>query len=167
MQVCICACAYTHIQLGVPAVLSTCSNPIKALLLWGLVVLPSARPTAHLKTPFFTQQLPCLRHKHTHAYQHETKVPTSITEMHQHTYYPTIPNSGVCVASKLTSHHPGLLAAITLAPWALVARSPSPLCCAQTTNLLKDKQCSLQQAYVLLHLPSQTPQLHIPVIFNH
>lgn len=50
----LCECVYVHVraQGGVPAILSTCSrNPIKALVLWGLVVLPSARPTAHLKTP--------------------------------------------------------------------------------------------------------------------
>lgn len=157
-----CMCVHEEGFLP-PSALSN-SNPIKALLLWGLAVLPAARPAAHLKPPS-TQRLPltqkyshmkqmCLRTQmHTHAPTH-THINTYI---HTHTIPPF--SKVVCVASELTSHHhPGCWQPLL---WPPGAWPPSELCL--------DNQSVRRQAILApagLDATTHTHRLHIPGIFG-
>lgn len=134
-------CVYVHVRAWgrVPAILSTCSsNPITALLLWGPVVLPSARPTPHLKTPSTHKN--CISHIHIYVSTHETKVQNIHNWNASKHILLHLPKMWcVCVASELTYyHHPGLLAVITLAPWALVTLTKPSMLCSDNQSVKRE-----------------------------
>lgn len=108
------------------------SNPIKALLLplWGLAVLPSARPAAHLKTPSTTNNN-CP--SHTQKYSHmKLKCQHTYTLIYIDRLFHLSQKRRVCVcvASELTSHHhPGCWQPLLWPPGAWPPLTePSALC---------------------------------------
>lgn len=114
----LCVCIYTwvHQERFLPYSALCSSNPIKALLLWGLVVLPSTslqltlNPLLHTAIHTWNCRRPRLKCIHT-------------PPMYIHTH--TIFKSGMCgLWADLSS--PWLLAAIILAPWGLAGHHRAP-----------------------------------------
>lgn len=158
-RVCVRMCV--HEEGFLPSSALSNSNPIKALLLWGLAVLPAARPAAHLK-PSSTQRLP-LAHRSIHTWN-KCAYALKCTRTHTHKYIHThtIPpfSKVVCVASELTSHHhPGCWQPLL---WPPGAWPPSELCL--------DNQSVRRQAILApagLDATTHTHRLHIPGLFGY